>query len=185
MNLHEIAEAVKTILLAVGEDPGREGLRDTGYRVARMYGEIFSGLDQDPRKELTTLFDEHHEEMVLVKDIPFFSMCEHHLLPFFGTAHVAYIPNGHVVGISKLVRVVDILAKRPQVQERLTNQIANIIMETLHPQGVAVVMQAEHTCMTMRGVCKPGTQVVTSAMRGLFSTNEATRAEVMALIHSP
>jgi GTP cyclohydrolase I len=182
VNFHKIAEAVHMILEAIGEDPEREGLQETGKRVARMYEEVFSGLSQDPRQELVTTFKEQHDEMVLVKDIPFFSMCEHHLLPFFGKAHVAYIPNGHIVGISKLVRVVEILAKRPQVQERLTNQIANIIMEELQPQGVAVVMKAEHTCMTMRGVRKPGAQVLTSAMRGLFSTNAATRAEVMALI---
>jgi GTP cyclohydrolase I len=181
---HEkIRRAVRMILQAIGEDPERDGLRETPDRVARMYEEIFGGGEEDPRKSLSKQFDEQHREMVLVRDIPFFSMCEHHLMPFFGKAHVAYIPRGHVVGISKLARVVEAFARRPQVQERLTSQIADIIVEELQPQGVAVVCEAVHTCMTMRGVKKPGAMVITSAVRGAFQKSASTRAEVMALIH--
>jgi GTP cyclohydrolase I len=183
VNKDKIQKAVRMLLEAIGEDPKREGLRETPDRVARMYEEIFGGGEEDPKESLAKQFDEQHREMVLVRDIPFFSMCEHHLMPFFGKAHVAYIPRGHVVGISKLARVVDAFARRPQVQERLTGQIADIIVEELKPQGVIVVCEAVHTCMTMRGVKKPGTTVITSAVRGAFQKSMSTRAEVMALIH--
>jgi len=179
----KIERAVTLILEAIGEDPKRDGLLETPARVARMYAEIFGEGEEDPKESLAKQFDEDHHEIVLVRDIPFFSMCEHHLMPFFGKAHVAYIPNGHVVGISKLARVVEAFARRPQVQERMTSQIADIIVKELKPQGVAVVCEAVHTCMTMRGVKKPGTSVLTSAMRGGFRNRSSTRAEVMALIH--
>jgi GTP cyclohydrolase IA len=174
---------VLMLLEGMGEDPQRDGLLETPDRVARMYEEIFGGGEEDPTESLSKQFDEQHREMVLVRDIPFFSMCEHHLMPFFGKAHVAYIPRGHVVGISKLARVVEAFARRPQVQERMTSQIADTIVQVLKPEGVAVICEAVHTCMTMRGVKKPGSTVLTSAMRGGFQTNMATRAEVMALIH--
>ena len=177
-----VQQAVRTILLAMGEDPAREGLAATPRRVAEMYAEIFWGMDQDPETFLEVGFEEDHEEMVLLRDIPFYSMCEHHLLPFHGLAHVAYIPRGRVVGISKLARVVDCLARRPQVQERLTSQIADLIDRKLEPRGVAVVVQAEHLCMTMRGIKKPGSRVVTSANRGLFRENAATRMEFLSLL---
>jgi GTP cyclohydrolase I len=173
------------ILEAIGEDPNREGLKDTPARVARMYNEIFCGLVEDPKEHLQVLFTEDHEEMVLVKDIPFYSMCEHHLLPFFGQAHVAYIPRkGKITGLSKLARTVETIAKRPQLQERLTCAIADMITECLNPLGVMVVVEAEHMCMTMRGVKKPGSMTLTSAVRGLFQTSEATRAEAFSLIRS-
>jgi GTP cyclohydrolase I len=178
----KIRAAVRLLLEAIGEDPDREGVQETPDRVARMYEEIFGQGEEDPRVSLSKQFDEQHHEVVLVKGIPFFSMCEHHLMPFFGKAHVAYIPNGHVVGISKLARVVESFARRPQLQERLTSQIADIINEELKPEGVAVVCEAVHTCMTMRGVKKPGATVVTSAMRGAFRKNISTRTEIMALI---
>ena len=180
---NKIKAAVRSLLEAIGEDPDRDGLKETPDRVARMYEEIFSQGEEDPRISLSKKFDEQHHEVVLVKDIPFFSMCEHHLMPFFGKAHVAYIPNGRIVGISKLARVVEAFARRPQVQERMTGQIADTINEELKPQGVAVVCEAVHTCMTMRGVKKPGSTVITSAMRGGFRNKISTRAEVMALIH--
>ncbi len=183
INRKKIEQAVRLLLEAIGEDPEREGLLETPERVARMYEEIFGGGEEDPKESLAKQFDEQHHEMVLVKDIPFFSMCEHHLMPFFGKAHVAYIPNGHVVGISKLARVVEAFARRPQVQERMTSQIADMIEQELKPQGVAVVCEAVHTCMTMRGVKKPGATVVTSAMRGGFRSRISTRAEVLALIY--
>jgi len=183
VNQKKIAEAVRLLLEAIGENPKREGLRETPERVARMYEEMFGGGEEDPRESLAKQFYEDHHEMVLVKDIPFFSMCEHHLMPFFGKAHVAYIPNGHVVGISKLARVVEAFARRPQVQERMTSQIADMIERELKPQGVAVVCEAVHTCMTMRGVKKPGATVVTSAMRGGFRKRISTRTEVLALIY--
>ena len=179
----KIEQAVRLLLQAIGENVNREGLQETPERVARMYEEIYGQGEEDPRISLRKQFDEEHHEMVLVKDIPFFSMCEHHLMPFFGKAHVAYIPNGKIVGISKLARVVDAFARRPQVQERMTGQIADIINEELKPQGVAVVCEAVHTCMTMRGVKKPGSSVITSAMRGGFRNKSSTRAELMALIH--
>ncbi|MGE3166070.1 MAG: GTP cyclohydrolase I FolE [Planctomycetota bacterium] len=182
MDHEKLVAAARMILEAVGEDPEREGLVDTPERIARMYAEVFAGLEQDPHTVLSTVFTEKYDEVVMVKDIPFFSMCEHHLLPFTGVAHVAYIPNGKVVGISKLARAVDLYGRRPQVQERLTNQIADLISEQLQPKGVAVVLEASHTCMTMRGVRKPGSLVVTSAMRGMIRSNVATRTEVMGLI---
>jgi len=179
----KIQIAVKMILEAVGEDTEREGLRDTPLRVAKMYSELFSGLHRDPKDELEVYFNEDHEEMVLVRDIPFYSMCEHHLLPFMGRAHVAYIPRkGRLTGLSKLARVVETVSKRPQLQERITSEIADTIMEVLNPHGVAVVIEAEHMCMSMRGVKKPGAITVTSAVRGIFRTNEASRAEVLSLI---
>jgi GTP cyclohydrolase I len=182
INQQKIALAVRMILEAIGEDPEREGLRDTPTRVAKMYADMFQGLYENPRDHLNVLFDEQHDEMVVVKDVPFYSMCEHHLLPFHGKAHVAYIPRGKVVGLSKIVRVVEAFARRPQVQERLTSQIADLLMDALDAQGVAVVVEASHTCMTMRGVKKPGSNVVTSAMRGEFKNNQATRSEFMSLV---
>jgi GTP cyclohydrolase IA len=180
---HErIRKAVREILAAVGEDPDREGLRDTPDRVARMYAEIFSGLSADPGCHLEKTFTQKHDEMVLVKDIEFSSMCEHHLLPFMGKAHIAYLPNGKIVGLSKLARVVDAVAKRPQVQERMTEAIADLVMKHLKPRGVAVVIEATHTCMTIRGVRKPGSATITSSMRGGFLDHPPTRAELMALI---
>jgi GTP cyclohydrolase IA len=176
-----IKRAVNEILLAIGEDPQREGLVDTPRRIAEMYREVFCGLHADPREDLSVGFEEGHQEMIVLRDIPFYSMCEHHLLPFHGVAHIGYIPKGRVVGISKLARVVETLARRPQLQERLTSQIADTIVDGLQPRGVAVVVQAEHLCMTMRGIKKPGTMVVTSANRGLFR-RMATRAEFFAII---
>ena len=181
----KIEKAVLMILEAIGEDPQREGLVNTPKRVARMYEEIFAGSDQDPREFLRVSFTEYHDELVLVKDIPLYSMCEHHLLPFYGKAHVAYIPKGgRVVGISKLARVAEAYARRPQLQERLTSQIADCIYDTVKPFGVAVVIQAEHMCMTMRGVHKPGALTVTSAVRGMFETRAQTRNELLSLILS-
>ncbi len=177
-----VEDAVRTLLTAIGEDPNREGLQGTPRRIAEMYREVFGGIGQDPYGVLSVGFEEGHQEMVVLKDIPFYSMCEHHLLPFHGVAHVGYIPNGRVVGISKLGRAVDIFAKRPQVQERLTSQIADAVMEVLKPRGVGVVIEAEHLCMTMRGVRKPGTKVVTSATRGLFRSSQATRSEFMSIV---
>jgi len=182
VDLAKIERAARMILEAVGEDPDREGLRDTPARIGRMYAEVFSGLREDSGAVLSTVFTEEYDEIVLVKDIPFYSMCEHHLLPFFGKAHVAYLPRNKIVGISKLARAVEHFAKRPQVQERLTNQIADLISNTLHPRGVAVVLEATHTCMTMRGVKKPGSSVVTSAMRGVIRNSVATRNEVLGLM---
>jgi len=179
----KLKKAIRMILEAVGEDPDREGLRETPDRVARMYGEIFAGLCRDPREELKVFQEEKHEEMILVRDIPIYSVCEHHLLPFFGKAHVAYIPRqGRITGLSKLARVVDTVARRPQVQERLTGTVADLLMEMLNPYGVAVVVEAEHMCMTMRGINKPGSVTVTSAVRGIFRQKEATRAEFFSLI---
>ena len=175
--------AVRMLLEAIGEDPDREGLIDTPRRVASMYEEIFAGMGTDPRELLRVSFTEYHDELVLIKDIPLYSICEHHLLPFYGKAHVAYIPQGgKVVGISKLARVAEAYARRPQLQERLTSQIADCINDTLHPFGVGVVIEAEHMCMTMRGVRKPGSLTVTSAVRGLFETRSETRAELLSLI---
>lgn len=182
MDQQKIKTAVRMILEAIGEDQTREGLRETPERIAEMYTEIFEGLGQDPAQELTVAFEEEHEEMVVVKDIPFYSCCEHHLLPFHGTAHVGYIPQGRVAGISKIARVVELLARRPQLQERLTSQIADTIMKALRPQGVAVVVEAAHLCMTMRGIKKPGSVIVTSAIRGQFRRNAATRMEFLELI---
>lgn len=185
MDLEKIEQAVTMIIESIGEDPNREGLRDTPRRVARMYAEMFSGLGTDPEEVLERFFTENHEELVLVKDIPLFSLCEHHLLPVVGKAHVAYIPRrGLITGLSKLARVVDGFARRPQLQERLTAQIADAIMRRLEPHGVLVVIEAEHMCMTMRGVNKPGAQTVTSAVRGIFERNAKTRTEALTLIKS-
>ena len=185
MDKKKIEKAIKDILEAIGEDPKRKDLQDTPRRVAEMYEEIFSGIKQDPKKELEVILGQKHDEIILLKGIPLYSVCEHHLLPFVGKAHVAYIPkNGRVTGLSKLARVVDILAKRPQVQERLTTQIADIITSKLRPLGVMVVIEAEHLCMSMRGVKKPGVLTVTSAVRGIFKENEKTRSETLALIKS-
>jgi GTP cyclohydrolase IA len=183
VDLRAIEQAVRTILRAIGEDPERPGLIDTPRRVARMYKEMFSGLKTDPARHLRVTFPETYDEMVLVRDISFTSMCEHHLLPFNGVAHVAYIPNGRVTGLSKLARVVEEIARRPQVQERMTEQIADLMELELETKGVAVVIKAEHSCMAIRGVRKAGTQTVTSALRGLFKTNPSSRAEVMSLIN--
>ena len=177
-----VARAVREILEAIGEDPSREGLRETPRRIAEMYEELFAGLHQDPREVLSTGFQEPHREMVILKNIPFYSLCEHHFLPFHGRAHVGYVPEGRIAGASKIARAVDILARRPQLQERLTGQIADAIMEGLSPDGVAVVIEAEHLCMTMRGVQKPGTTLVTSAIRGGFRRRAVTRAEFLALV---
>lgn len=183
INHDKIEQAVRMILEAIGEDPNREGLLDTPKRVAKMYAEVFEGLSQDPKEHFATVFGEDHEELVLVKDIPFFSMCEHHLVPFFGKAHVGYIPRGgKVTGLSKLARAVEAVAKRPQLQERITSTIADSLIETLDPHGVIVVLEAEHMCMTMRGVKKPGAQTVTSAVRGVFTEDAPARAEVLSLI---
>lgn len=184
MDKEKIKRAVRDILEAIGEDPDREGLKETPDRVARMYEEIFCGIFQDPREHLKVTFpEESHEEMVIVKDIPFYSYCEHHLVPFFGKAHVVYIPKGgRLTGLSKLARVVETIAKRPQLQERIAKETADIIMEELRPYGVMVVIEAEHMCMTMRGVKKPGSKTVTSAVRGVFAKDIATRTEAMNLI---
>jgi len=184
IDLERIQRAVSEILAAIGEDPGREGLKKTPARVAQMYAEVFEGLSQDPDVVFATTFEEKYDEMVLLKDIPIQSMCEHHLLPFTGLAHVAYVPDGRVAGVSKLARVVDLFAKRPQVQERLTEQIADFIDSRLETKGVAVVIEATHSCMTIRGVKKPGSRMVTSAMRGCFLRDPRSRYEVLSLIHN-
>ena len=186
VDLPRIERAVREILLAIGEDPDRDGLRDTPARVARACEEQFSGLGQEPESVLSTVFDAGHDEMVLVRDIDFYATCEHHLIPFFGVAHVGYIPNekGHLTGLSKLARLVDLYARRPQVQERMTSQIADALMSVLEPSGVIVVIEAEHLCMAMRGVRKPGARTVTSAVRGSFRDNDSTRAEAMSLLVS-
>lgn len=180
-----IQAAIREILLAVGEDPDREGLRDTPARVARMYAEMFSGLREDPRVHLRKTFPQQYNEIVLVKDVTFASMCEHHLLPFTGKAHVAYLPLGKIVGLSKLARVVESLSRQPQVQERMTEQLADLLMEELQPRGVAVIIEASHSCMTIRGIRKPGSVCTTSAMRGVFRDNASSRAELTALIYGP
>ena len=180
-----VERAVADILKAIGDDPDREGLQLTPERVADMYAEIFSGIGKDPKDEIDVVFELGHDEMVMVRDIPLYSVCEHHLLPWVGKAHVAYIPNelGQITGLSKLARVVDIASRKPQVQERLTTEVADAIEGALDPRGVLVVIEAEHLCMTMRGVRKPGSQTVTSAVRGIFRSNEATRAEAFGLIN--
>jgi GTP cyclohydrolase I len=182
VDLDRIRAAVREILLAIGEDPDREGLVDTPERVARTYAELFSGLHQDPRVFLQKTFTQKYDEMVLEKDIGFESMCEHHLMPFLGKAHVAYLPNGKIVGLSKLARVVEVLSRRPQVQERMTEELADLFMDELRPRGVAVILEASHTCMTIRGVRKCTSVATTSAMRGSFRDNQSTRAELMALL---
>jgi GTP cyclohydrolase I len=183
MNLERIEQAVREILVAVGEDPNREGLRETPRRVARMYEEFFHGLRSDPTEHLTAQFTETYDELVALTDIPFHSVCEHHLLPFEGKASVAYLPDGKVVGISKLARVVDGFAHRPQLQERLTSQVADALMEALQPKGAAVVIRATHSCMTCRGARKAGSVMVTSAVRGICKSDARTRSEVFALLH--
>jgi GTP cyclohydrolase IA len=183
IDLPAIEEAVRSILIAIGEDPEREGLRETPERVARMYAEIFDGVQRDPGDVVDSFFgEEHYQEIVMVRDIPFYSNCEHHLVPFHGKAHVAYIPQGRVTGLSKLARLIEGFARRPQMQERLTAQVADTLMERLEPLGVMVVIEAEHLCMSMRGVRKPGSITVTSAVRGSLATNPSTRAEAIALM---
>ncbi len=178
-----IENAVRDILKAIGENPDRTGLLLTPSRVARMYKELFCGVDKDPKDEITITYREDHDEIILVRDISFYSVCEHHLIPFFGKAHVAYLPrNGLITGLSKLVRVVDVASKRPQLQERMTTQIAQAILDKLNPLGVAVVLEAEHLCMSMRGVRKAGSRTITSVLKGVFQTNQASRAEVLSLI---
>jgi GTP cyclohydrolase I len=183
VDLPRIERAVREILAAVGEDPEREGLLETPARVARMYAELFSGLHTDPRPHLQKVFTEPYDEVVLVRDISFNSMCEHHLLPFMGHAHIGYMPNGKVTGLSKLARVVEVVSKRPQVQERMTEQIADLLVTELDAKGVAVVVEATHTCMTIRGVRKPGSLCVTSAMKGIFRSHLSSRSEIMQLIY--
>ena len=183
IDLDRIRAAVREILLAVGEDPDREGLRETPTRVARLYAEVCSGLHTDPRELLQKTFTQKYDEMVLVKDIRFASICEHHLLPFFGKAHIAYLPQGKIVGLSKLARVVEALSRRPQVQERMTEELADLLMDELDARGVGVILEASHTCMTVRGVRKPDSVCTTSAMRGSFRSNPSTRGELMALIY--
>ena len=182
-NKQKIESSIREILSAIGENPDRTGLLLTPSRVAKMYLELFSGLDKDPKDEITVTYTEDHDEIILVRDINFYSMCEHHLVPFFGTAHVAYLPrNGLITGLSKIARVVEVTARRPQLQERMTTQIANAILEKLNPIGVAVVIEAEHMCMSMRGIKKPGSKTITSVLKGVFQTNQASRAEVLSLI---
>lgn len=183
VDLARIERAVREILFAVGEDPDREGLRETPARVSRMYAELFSGLHVDARGHLRKFFTEKYDEVVLVRDISFCSMCEHHLLPFMGKAHIGYLPDGKVIGLSKLARVVEVVSRRPQVQERMTEEIAEMLLGELNAKGVAVVIEAEHTCMTIRGVRKPGSLCVTSAMKGIFRSNLATRSELLQLLH--
>jgi GTP cyclohydrolase I len=183
VDLPRIERAVREILAAVGEDPNREGLLETPARVARMYAELFSGLHDDPRKHLQKFFVEQYDEIVLVRDISFNSMCEHHMLPFMGKAHIGYMPNGRVIGLSKLARVVEVVSKRPQVQERMTETIANLLEEELDAKGVAVVIEAIHSCMSIRGVRKPGSVCVTSAMKGIFRSNLSSRNEVLTLLY--
>ena len=177
-----IQQAVREIIAAIGDDPDREGLRETPRRIAETYAELFSGIDCDPKEVLSKSLEESHKEMVVLKDIPFYSLCEHHFLPFHGKAHVGYVPEGRVVGVSKLARAIDIVARKPQLQERLTSEVADAIMDGLSPDGVAVVIEAEHLCMTMRGVQKPGAVMITSAMRGGFRRRGVTRSEFLALV---
>jgi len=178
-----IKKAIKEILLAIGEDIDREGLKRTPERVAKMYAELLGGMHEDPKEHLRSIFTENYDEIVLLRDIPFYSICEHHLLPFIGSAHVAYLPKGRVLGVSKLARIVDTFARRLQAQERLTYQIADFIMDSLKPQGVAVVLEASHSCMTIRGIKKPGSVMVTSALRGIFKRDPKSRSEVLSLMH--
>ena len=179
----KIEKAVREILSAVGEDLNRDGLKDTPARVARMYGELLAGMRDDPNTHISRVFNENYDEIVLLRDIPFYSICEHHLMPFIGSAHVAYLPSGKILGVSKLARIVDCFARRLQTQERLTYQIADCLMTNLKPQGVAVVLEAAHSCMTIRGIKKPGSVMVTSAVRGLFRKDPRSRNEIMSLIH--
>jgi len=183
VNCERIEKAVREILLAIGEDTQREGLRYTPKRVAKMYAELLGGMQQDPKEHLKSVFQEKYDEIVILRDIPFFSICEHHLMPFIGSAHVAYLPIGNVLGVSKIARIVDCFAKRLQVQERLTNQIADFLMDNLKPMAVAVVLEASHSCMTIRGTKKPGSVMVTSAIRGVFRKDQKSRSEVLSLLH--
>ncbi len=183
VDIERIEKAVTEILLAVGEEVGREGLKETPERVARMYAELLAGMHEDPKEHLRSVFAENYDEIVLLRDIPFYSICEHHLMPFIGQAHVAYLPSGAILGISKLARIVDCFARRLQAQERLTYQIADFIMNSLKPQGVAVVLEASHSCMTIRGIKKPGSMMVTSAVRGIFKRDPKSRSEVMSLMN--
>ena len=182
MDAQKIEQGVRLILEGVGEDPDREGLRETPARVARMYEEVFAGLTQDPATHFKTLFDEGHQEMVVVKDIPFYSMCEHHLMPFYGKAHLAYIPDGKVTGLSKLARTVEVYARRPQIQERLTVQIADALERALSPKGIMVMLEAEHTCMTMRGVKKPGSKTITTVTRGAFKEDKELQKMFLSMV---
>jgi len=184
IDTERIIKAVKEILTAVGEDTEREGLKKTPERVARMYAELLGGMHEDPKKHLKSTFTENYDEIVLLRDIPFYSICEHHLMPFIGSAHVAYLPTGSVLGISKLARIVDCFARRLQTQERLTFQIADFLMESLKSQGVAVIIESSHSCMTIRGIKKPGSVMVTSALRGLFRRDPKSRNEVLSLMHN-
>jgi GTP cyclohydrolase I len=184
IDLERIKKAVKEILLGIGEDVEREGLKKTPERVARMYAELLAGMREDPKKHLKSVFNENYEEIVLLRDIPFYSICEHHLMPFIGSAHVAYLPSGAVLGVSKLARIVDCFARRLQTQERLTYQIADFIMNSLKPQGVAIVLEASHSCTTIRGIKKPGSVMVTSALRGIFRRDPKSRNEVLSLMHN-
>ena len=183
VDTERIKKAVREILLAVGEDVDREGLKDTPDRVARMYSELLGGMLEEPEKYIKRMFNENYDEIVLLRDIPFYSICEHHLMPFIGSAHVAYLPAGSVVGVSKLARVVDSFSRQLQVQERLTDQIADFLMKKLEPRGVAVVLEASHSCMTIRGIKKPGSVMVTSSLRGIFRSDPRSRSEIMVLIH--
>jgi GTP cyclohydrolase I len=183
MDKQKIKDAVRLILEAVGEDPDREGLLDTPRRVADMYAEILAGIGQDAGRYLDVTFEEHHKEMVVLQNIPLHSLCEHHMLPFYGRVHIGYIPRGRIVGVSKLARLTDLLSKRLQVQERLTSQVADALVERLNPLGCGVVIEAEHLCLTMRGIQRPGSRMITSAMRGLFRDNPSTRAEFLSIIH--
>ena len=183
VDLPRIEKAVREILIGIGEDPDRDGLLETPARVARMYAEMFSGLRQDPHEHTGKFFEEKYDEVVLVRDISFSSMCEHHLLPFGGKAHIGYMPNGKVIGLSKLARVLEVVARRPQVQERLTETVADLLVDALDAKGVAVIIEADHSCMTIRGVRKPGSLTITSAMRGIFRSNLSSRSEIMQLIY--
>jgi len=183
VDVERIEKAVTEILLAVGEDIDREGLKGTPRRVARMYTELLGGMYEDPKEHLRSVFTENYDEIVLLRDVPFYSICEHHLMPFIGSAHVAYLPSGTVLGVSKLARIVDCFTRRLQVQERLTDQIADFIMSSLKPKGVAVVLEAAHSCMTIRGIKKPGSVMVTSSLRGIFKRDPKSRSEVMTLMH--
>lgn len=183
MNKEKAEQAIYQLLEAIGENPEREGLLDTPKRVAKMYEEMFSGLNQDPKDQFTAVFTENHEDVVIVKDINFFSMCEHHLIPFYGKAHIAYLPSdGRVTGLSKLARAVEIASKKPQLQERLTAQIADALVDALNPNGVFVMVEAEHMCMTMRGIKKPGSKTITTTARGLYKTNQEDRRDILSLI---
>ncbi len=183
VNTEKIKKAVTEILLAIGEDINRDGIKHTPERVAKMYDELLAGMREDPKMHLTRVFRENYDEIVLLRDIPFYSICEHHLMPFIGSAHVAYLPSGLVLGVSKMARIVDSFAKRLQVQERLTDQIADFIMNNLKPKGVAVVLEASHSCMTIRGIKKPGSVMVTSSLRGTFKKDPRSRNEILSLIH--